>query len=121
MENGPLAVDIDAQERIVVATVDRPTINSQNRHLREELIGILDFFGDRDDERATVLTGVDLHERDSQDAAPGAYAEHNRTTREWFFAVECERPVIAAIKGPAIGAGYALASCADILVASDRV
>src|SRR5690606_29030127 len=39
---------------------------------------------------------------------------------ESFFApADCEKPVIAAINGPAIGAGYALAAMSDILIASE--
>ena len=34
--------------------------------------------------------------------------------------MECEKPVIGAINGPALGAGLALAASCDILVCSDN-
>ena len=41
--------------------------------------------------------------------------------RESFNAVmECEKPVVAAINGPAIGAGCVLALCCDILLVSEE-
>jgi enoyl-CoA hydratase len=129
MDAEHVVVDVVADERIAVVTLDRPPVNAQDRSLRQELIRTFDALGDREDVRAVILTGsgeifsagADLHERDALEEAPSTYLAHNRITREAFFAVrECRWPVIAAINGPAIGAGYALAACADILVAADR-
>jgi enoyl-CoA hydratase len=113
-----------------VATVKlaRPPVNAQNRRFREEIIAVFDMLSDRADVRAVVLTGegktfsagADLKERPSLSEEIGAYPRHNRIVRESFNAVmECEKPVIAAINGAAIGAGCVLALCCDILIASD--
>jgi enoyl-CoA hydratase len=113
-----------------VATVwlARPPVNAQNRRFREEIIAIFDMLSDRADVRAVVLTGegktfsagADLKERPAVGEA-GAYPRHNRLVRESFNAVmECEKPVIAAINGAAIGAGCVLALCCDILIASEQ-
>lgn len=113
---------------IAVVTFDRPPVNAQNRRSREELIWLLDSISDRSDIDVVVLTGrgqifsagADIKERIGMDNADGEYLRHNRITREFFYAVtDCTKPVIAAINGAAIGAGYALAAGCDILIAAD--
>jgi enoyl-CoA hydratase len=115
-------------DNVATVTLARPPVNAQNRRFREEIIAIFDTLSDRSDVRAVVLTGegktfsagADLKERPAIGEA-GAYPRHNRLVRESFNAVmECEKPVIAAINGAAIGAGCVLALCCDILVASEE-
>jgi enoyl-CoA hydratase len=112
---------------IAVVKLSRPPVNALNRELREECTRVFSELGERADVRAVILTGAgtnfsagaDLKERPNTDE-PGAYAIHNRHVRETFNAIlECTKPVIAAINGPAIGAGWVLASCCDILMAAD--
>ncbi len=118
---------VDVADYVATVTLARPPVNAQNRRFREEIITIFDALNDRADVRAIVLTGegktfsagADLKERPALDEA-GAYPRHNRLVRESFNAVmECEKPVIAAINGAAIGAGCVLALCCDILIAAD--
>jgi len=120
--------DVAVDAHIAVVTINRPPVNAQNRRLREEITAIFDLLSDRTDVRVVVLTGAgktfsagaDLKERPGLAEQPGAYPGHNRIVRESFNAVmECEKPVICAINGAAIGAGCVLALCCDILVAAD--
>lgn len=120
---------VEVADHIAVVTFDRPPVNAQNRRSREELTWIFDTLGDRDDVRVAILTGAgktfsagaDIKERVDMAQAPGDYTRHNRVTRESFWAItDCAKPVIAAINGPAIGAGFAFAACCDILLASDN-
>lgn len=115
-------------EHIAVLTFDRAPVNAQNRRSREELLWLLDLISDRDDIHVVVLTGAgkifsagaDIKERVTISTEDGEYRQHNRITRDFFYApTDCAKPVIGAINGAAIGAGYALAAGCDILVASE--
>src|SRR5436189_1681176 len=118
---------VDVADLVATVRLARPPVNAQNRRFREEIIALFDSLSDRAEVRAVVLTGegktfsagADLKERPSL-AEAGAYPRHNRLVRESFNSVlECEKPVICAINGAAIGAGCVLALCCDILVASE--
>jgi enoyl-CoA hydratase len=120
---------LDIADGIATVTFDRPPVNAQNKRTREELIRVFDAISDRDDVRVAILTGAgntfsagaDLKERVDLVREPGDYARHNRLVREFFYAVtDCAKPVIAAVNGPAIGAGFVLMLACDILLASDN-
>ena len=121
-------VRLDVSEGIAVVTLDRPPVNAQNAGIRERLIEVFDELSDRDDVRVVILAaagkvfsaGADIKERGDVAAKVGAYRRNNRITREFFYAVrDCEKPVIAAVNGAALGAGCVLALSCDIILVSD--
>lgn len=118
---------LDIQDYIATITINRPPVNAQSNQFREELIQVIDQLGDRNDVRAIIITGegkafsagADLSERPTQD--PGNYTAHNRRVRASFDCLlECQKPIIAAVNGAAIGAGCVTALCCDIIVASEK-
>jgi enoyl-CoA hydratase len=121
-------VTLEVADHVAVATLNRPPVNAINTEVRERLIEIFDAATDRSDIRVVVLTaqgkvfsaGADLKARPDA-AKPGSYWHHNRMTRETGNAIkECTKPVIAAVNGAALGAGFGLMAACDIMLASEN-
>jgi enoyl-CoA hydratase len=122
-------IKVDVSEFIATVTMDRPPVNAQNAQFRDEIIDAFDSFSDRDDVRVAVLTGAgkvfcagaDIKERIGLVKKPGDYWKHNRGAREYSNAIrECKKPVIAAVNGAALGAGFGVMTACDIMLASDN-
>lgn len=122
-------IQFDVADGIATVTMNRPPVNAQNALFREQLTWVFDAISDREDIRVAILTGTgnifsagaDIKERPAMAQQPGDYLRHNRLTRECFYSIkECAKPVIAAVNGPAMGAGFALMVFCDILLASDN-
>ena len=108
--------------------ITRPKPAPSAAPLMAEITELFDTLSDMDEVAAIVLTGTgklfsagaDIRERPNLAATPGAYGRHNRLVRESYYAVvECSKPVIAAINGAALGAGFGLVMGSDIWVASE--
>ncbi len=122
---------VDIADYIATVMLDRPPVNALGREIREEMLDLFDVLNDRQDVRVVILTsaqkvfcaGADIKERAVMVAAPGTYGRLNRLVREVFYSImECSKSVIAAVNGPALGAGFALTlSCDIILAAEDAV
>jgi enoyl-CoA hydratase len=127
MSYATLDVTLDDAGVMTIA-LDRAPVNAQNLQMRDEIIRAFDAATADDAVRVVILTGsgsvfsagADIKERGDLVSSPADYLSHNRITRESFYApADCEKPVIAALNGPTIGAGYALAAMCDILIASE--
>jgi enoyl-CoA hydratase len=127
MDNPDIALS-NPVAHVSVVTLNRPPVNALNRRLRESFVQVFDRLEADDDVRAIVLTaigpifcaGADIKEKAGQDRGAGDHIRADRLIRDGFFCVlESSKPVIAAVQGPALGAGFVLASCCDVIVAAD--
>jgi enoyl-CoA hydratase len=121
---------------IGTVTMDRPPVNAMNRQFYREMRDMFAGFEDREDIRVVILTsgssraflaGADIKARLDPAEGPrdGHHTtddlDHQRLARQAFWAVfDCPVPVIAAVDGPALGAGLAVIACCDIVISSPR-
>jgi enoyl-CoA hydratase len=119
---------VELQDHVATVWLDHPPVNAVNTQLLQDLTLALDQFGDDPEVRCVVITGqgkvfcagADLKNRGQMLDQPGGLPQHSRRTRELFHAIrECPKPVIAALNGPALGAGLGIAASCDILVAAE--
>ena len=122
-------ITCEVAEHIALVTLDRPPVNAVNAQIHEEIMRVFDALSDREDVRAAILTGAgkmfcagaDIKARLERPPQPGDFWQHSRRAREAFHSIlECRVPVIAAINGPALGAGLGLVASCDLLVASEN-
>jgi enoyl-CoA hydratase len=127
MENRLIKTEI--KDHVAVVTMDAPPVNAQSREFVEELIATFDELNETPAARVIVLTGTakifsagaDIKSRGKVGAVPGDTYRHLRRAREvGFCIIESNKPVIAAVNGPALGAGLGLALCSDIILASEN-
>ena len=112
---------------IAMVTIDNPPVNAQPMEVIHQITDFFDQITDLEDVRVAVLTaagkmfsaGADLKNRPDL-SAPGSRWKRNRAVREVGYAImECQKPVIAAVNGAALGAGLGLVACCDVIVASN--
>lgn len=117
-----------AEDFVAVVRFSNPPVNAHSQQVLEEIAQTFDVLSDRDDVRAVVLTGAgkvfcagaDIKERAGRDFELGDHWQRSRRMREALYSVmECRKPVIGALNGPALGGGLAFAASCDILVASE--
>jgi enoyl-CoA hydratase/carnithine racemase len=114
---------------IARVTIDNPPVNAHSGQVLEEMAQAFDAIADREDVRVAILTGAgkvfcagaDIKTRSGRPRQPGDHWQTSRTAREAYHSIrECQKPVIGAINGPALGGGLAFAASCDMLIASER-
>lgn len=117
----------EADKRIAIITIDRPPVNALDTPTYRALAEVFSSVADDPELRCVVLTaggtrafcaGSDV--REFKLLTPENSRRRARTIRAAFDAIwKCPLPVVGAVNGPALGAGLAICSYCDILIASE--
>jgi enoyl-CoA hydratase len=118
----------DDHPHVLVVTIDRPPVNAMTLSGYRELIDVFQSLESMPDVRCVILTGggdkafvagSDVKELGALD--PASALERSRNARRTFDLIRSAPvPVIAAVRGHALGSGLVMVAQSDIVVASDR-
>ena len=118
-------LSIERRDEVALVTLQRPEKrNALSIDLRVELSGAFASLGEDGDVGCIVLTGAGSAFCAGMDVTQfGGDIEHKRrlveTSTGAFEAVgSCPRPVVAAVNGPALAGGFALALLCDLRIAA---
>lgn len=120
------AITYSVDKDVAVITLNRPDrMNALNTQMRAEITHA--FQSAQKDARVAVLTGEGAAFCSGQDLGDGGSAaslDLERTLRDEYVPMlraifDCRIPTIAAVNGPAAGAGANLALAADVVIASE--
>jgi enoyl-CoA hydratase len=121
---------------VAIVEVNRPPVNAMNRALFAQLRDTFRTFDENAEVKVVLLVsgceraflaGADMKERlelaaNAESAGPTTGSlDPRRFTRECLWAIQdCAVPVVAAVNGPALGAGLIVVASCDIVIASER-
>jgi enoyl-CoA hydratase/carnithine racemase len=118
-------VNLAVEDGVAVLTLDRPPVNALSIGLYRDLAaGIAEIDRRTDEIRAAVLTGHgrcfcagrDLKVAETE--PPAVRARHVKAAMSAIY--HCAVPLIAAVNGPAMGAGFCIAVLCDVIIASQQ-
>ncbi len=121
---------MEAKNGVATLTFNRPDVlNATNDEFYRELARLIREIADDAQIGCVVMTGAGrgfCAGADVKSMNPDMKLLDRRKRHRWILAdilrplVNLEKPVIAAVNGPAVGAGFNIALAADIIIASDK-
>lgn len=117
---------LEREAGVLTITLDRPKANAFNNEMIDELMSALKDAGRDDDIRCLLLTGAGKLFSAGQDVSAFggedvSFRDHlQRTYNRLILRMRrLEKPIVAAINGPAAGAALGIALAADLRVAAE--
>lgn len=120
----------EVSEAVATITFNRPDVlNATNDQFYRELSSLIRAISQDPDIGAVVITGAGrgfCAGADVKAMNPDMNLLDRRKRHRWILddvlrpLIALEKPVIAAVNGPAVGAGFNIALAADILIASEK-
>lgn len=120
------SIDLERRGAIAIVTMNNPAArNALDLQMRRSLLATFVDLAEQDDVRAVLLTGVgdafcsgaDVGKMGGRDLAGSR--QRMKTMHAMIQAVHgLDKPVVAAVRGPAVGIGFSLAMACDVVVAS---
>ncbi|WP_156679293.1 enoyl-CoA hydratase/isomerase family protein [Sphingomonas profundi] len=123
-----MSIDLAIADAVATVTINRPEKkNAVTLEMREQLWTAFEGLSENDDVRAVVLTGsggsfcsgMDVGEMGGGGPAL-SMMKMRRLHRIARSIYQLKKPVVAAVDGACVGAGWSFALCCDFVLASDR-
>lgn len=112
---------------VLQVTLNRPkSLNAMTADMHSSLIEIFEDAADDGDTNAILLAGAgrafcagsDMKSKQPRPAGDRRSGSLNRQRKLVKTMVECDKPIVSAVRGAAVGSGLALALMADIVIVS---
>jgi len=122
-------IRLEKRGRTGVITLDRPPVNALTYQMYAELHEVFEEVGKDSDIWCAVIraqgklfcAGNDVRELNSRADGSAGFEDYGAMVEKGLSAVvKCPVPVIAAVQGTAVGAGFCICTYSDVVLASDR-
>ncbi len=118
------AILTEKKENILIITLNRPKVrNALNLAAAEQLEKVVDDFDADPETRVAIITGAGGNFCAGQDLMEAGAGKFARTMKRGWGGMmrrPPEKPIIAAVEGPALAGGFELCLACDLIVATEK-